>query len=331
MIIATRAYARAGLIGNPSDGYFGKTISFVIRNFAAQVTLYESPELCIEPHHKDHSVFNSIQELVDDVYYSGYYGGIRLIKATIKRFYEYTRAHHIELPSRNFTIRYDTTIPLRVGLAGSSGIIAATLRALMQFYGVTIEKQLQPSLILSVERDELGISAGLQDRVIQVYEGVVFMDFRRDHMEEHGFGIYEELDPALLPPLFVAFQENLSEGTEVFHNDVRQRWDMGDPEVREAMEQFARCAEQFRHAMLTGDRERMFHLINQNFDIRAGFYPISEQNWRLVNTARNIGACAKFCGSGGAVVGIFDGPRMLDELERAYSSVGARLIIPQIV
>ena len=36
MIIAAHAYARAGLVGNPSDGYFGKTISFIIRNFAAR-------------------------------------------------------------------------------------------------------------------------------------------------------------------------------------------------------------------------------------------------------------------------------------------------------
>ena len=43
MIIQTRAYARAGLIGNPSDGYFGKTISFILKNFSARVTLYESP------------------------------------------------------------------------------------------------------------------------------------------------------------------------------------------------------------------------------------------------------------------------------------------------
>src|SRR5690554_3637731 len=43
MIIRTRAFARAGLVGNPSDGYYGKTISFVIRNFATTVTLWESP------------------------------------------------------------------------------------------------------------------------------------------------------------------------------------------------------------------------------------------------------------------------------------------------
>ena len=38
----------------------------------------------------------------------------------------------------------------------------------MEFYGIVIPKVVQPSLILSVENDELGITAGLQDRVIQV-------------------------------------------------------------------------------------------------------------------------------------------------------------------
>ena len=35
-----RAYARAGLLGNPSDGYHGKTISFSVRDFFAEVVLY---------------------------------------------------------------------------------------------------------------------------------------------------------------------------------------------------------------------------------------------------------------------------------------------------
>ena len=41
IIIRKRAYARAGLLGNPSDGYHGKTISIIVRNFWAQVVLYE--------------------------------------------------------------------------------------------------------------------------------------------------------------------------------------------------------------------------------------------------------------------------------------------------
>ena len=40
-LMRKRAYARAGLLGNPSDGYHGKTISLSVRNFWAEVVLYE--------------------------------------------------------------------------------------------------------------------------------------------------------------------------------------------------------------------------------------------------------------------------------------------------
>lgn len=52
MIIKTKAYARIGLLGNPSDGFFGKTVSCAIRNFWAEVELREGPELKIIPHKK---------------------------------------------------------------------------------------------------------------------------------------------------------------------------------------------------------------------------------------------------------------------------------------
>ena len=118
MTVNTSAYARAGLIGNPSDGYYGKTISFVIKNFSARVSLCQANKICIIPHQNDHSEFNSMEELVNDVRFSGYYGGIRLIKATIKRFYEFTLKNEIHLEKKNFIVKYDSNIPLRVGLAG---------------------------------------------------------------------------------------------------------------------------------------------------------------------------------------------------------------------
>ena len=67
MIIVGKAHARAGLVGNPSDGFFGKTISVILKNFTARVTLYESPELVIQPAQEDRSTFASFDELMDDV------------------------------------------------------------------------------------------------------------------------------------------------------------------------------------------------------------------------------------------------------------------------
>ena len=40
--ITRRAHARVGLVGNPSDGFYGKTISVSVENFWAEVSIHES-------------------------------------------------------------------------------------------------------------------------------------------------------------------------------------------------------------------------------------------------------------------------------------------------
>ena len=47
-------------------------------------------------------------------------------------------------------------------------------------------KPIRASFILDVECNELYIQAGLQDRVIQVYEGLVDMDFDKELLEKQG-------------------------------------------------------------------------------------------------------------------------------------------------
>lgn len=331
MIIRTQSHARAGLIGNPSDGYFGKTISFIVRNFTAEVELWESPELEILPAARDHSVFPSLAALRQDVGLYGYYGGVRLLKATAKRFYDHCQRHGILLDDRNFTLRYRSDIPSQVGMAGSSAIITAALRALMAFYEVAIPKAIQANLILSVENDELKIPAGLQDRVIQAYEGVVFMDFNRETMARHGHGEYEELDPALLPPLYIAYSHQLSEGTEVFHNDIRGRFNRGEPEVVDAMRQWADLAQQTRDLLVAGRGGEIGPLLDANFDLRKKLYRIGDGNLRMVDTARACGASAKFTGSGGAIVGTYDGEAMYEKLVAALTPLGMEVIRPRIV
>lgn len=331
MLITKQAYARAGLIGNPSDGYFGKTISFIIRDFHAEVVLFESPELHLEMNERDEATFDSIDELAQKVRQFGYYGGIRLLKASVKRFFDHCTKQHLPLHGRNFTLRYSSNVPPQVGMAGSSAIITACWRALMEFYQVDIPKHLLPSLVLSVENDELGIPAGLQDRVIQSYEGVVFMDFNRSQIEKLGYGIYEELKPELLPPLYVAYTTHLSEGTEVFHNDIRGRWNRGEREVVSAMYQWANLAQRVRDMIVAGDGAKIGPLLNENFDIRRRLYKISTGNIDMVETARSVGASAKFTGSGGAIVGTYANEGMFQDLKAALEPKGYAVIKPQIV
>lgn len=332
-IIRTRCFARAGLVGNPSDGYNGKTISVIVRNFHAEVVLYEWDRVEIVQCEEDDTSFSSIADLARDVKLHGYYGGIRLVKATIKKFVEYCSRQGLKLHDRNFSIRYHSNVPRQVGLAGSTAIIVATLRALMEFYQLSIPREIQPSLALAVETEELHIAAGLQDRVIEVYEGLVYMDFSKECMSDrHGYfhGIYESLDPSLLPPLYVAYKTDVSEPTEVFHNDIRSRFNRGESAVVDAMKTFASLAQEARQALLARDHERLGRLIDRNFDTRRSIYQLPAAQIEMVETARALGASAKFAGSGGATIGLYRDEAMFAELRKELGRIGCDVIRIQV-
>ena len=328
-MIETIAYPRAALIGNPSDGYNGRTIAFVFKDFAARVQLTPSDLLQIVPCDRDRIAFSNINEFTEEIEEFGYYGGVRLIKATIKRFHNYCQEQGIALHDRNFTISYATDIPHRLGLAGSSAIVTAAMKALMQFYGVDIPRPLLANLILSVERDELKIGAGLQDRVAQVYGCPVYMDFDQRLMELQGYGEYVPFDKAMLPLLYLAYRTSLSEGSEVTHNRLAARHAMGEPAVLAAIEHWKQLTSQFWDRLKSGNKN-VADLMDLNFDVRSKVVAISKGNKALIDAARGVGASAKFTGSGGAIIGTFTDQVMFHEIEKAMAKVGAVAIIPNI-
>lgn len=330
MIIASHAYARAGLVGNPSDGYFGKTISFLIRNFRATVRLWESPYFEIVPTHGDLGRFESVGEFLRDVKLHGYYGGQRLVKAAMKRLHDHCRKNDIELHDRSFTISYESDIPRLVGLAGSSAIITATMRALLKFYEINIPKHLLPSLILSVEKDELGISAGLQDRVIQTYEGIVYMDFDRALIESRGYGRYEPLAPPKMPPLYVAYDPSRAEVSDVPHRNLRDLFNRGDPLVVDAMQRYRALTDRGKAALMSGDWDALHQVVDENFDLRRTIMNIAPENLRMVEVARKCGASAKFAGSGGAICGLYRDGRQYQQLVDALAEIRCTVLRPMV-
>ncbi|MDX2002408.1 MAG: hypothetical protein SFW35_08245 [Chitinophagales bacterium] len=329
MAITTTAYPRAALIGNPSDGYFGKTIAFVFKNFSAQVDLEESEPLRIVPCGKDRLHFGSMRELTEEIAQNGYYGGTRLIKASIKTLYSYCAQQGIVLPERNFTISYSSNIPGRLGLAGSSAIVTAAMKAMMEFYDIAIPLPVLANLILAVEKEELKIGAGLQDRVAQVYGQPVYMNFDRSLMQAQGYGKYIPFDKSLLPKLYLAFRTNLSEGSEATHNDLAARYARGEKKVLQAIEQWKALTDAVWHKFQGGDKD-IGRLINENFDIRSRTMAISEGNRALVQAARSVGASAKFTGSGGAIIGTYENELMYERLSASLKEIGAETIKPDI-
>jgi glucuronokinase len=320
-IVHAESPARAGLVGNPSDGFGGATVSVAVSNWAARVVVYEWPELEILPAEGDRCRFDSLELFLADARANGYDGGMRLVKAAVSRFADFCASRGIEL-GETFAVRYSSDIPRQVGLAGSSAIVTATLRGLCTYFEVEIADDELPSLALAVETEELGIPAGLQDRVAQVYGGLVFMDFDPAVAGEGGRGRYERLDPSLLPELFIAFRADASERSEVFHSDIRRRYERGDAEVVKVMQQLGELAREARAALVGGDHDELERLMGAGFDLRRSLYELDPRHVRMVELAREMGASATFAGSGGAVVGACREQGMLRRLADAFGREG---------
>ena len=330
-IVKARSFARAGLLGNPSDGYFGKTLSFAFANFGVDLTLAESSRMRFVPGEVDDAMFDSPEQLVHDLRIFGYYGGIRMLKAVSKLFFEYCMERGISIPRRNFTAEYKINVPRLVGLSGSSAICSAMLKALMKFYEVSISEEYAPTLCLEAERDELGINCGYQDRVIQMYNGLVFMDFDKTHLESHGYGRYERLSPSLLPNLYVAYDPNRAEESGKAHKKVKKLFEQKSPNVLSAMSEFADIAQKGRDALVAGRKEMLSSLIDANFDLRDSIFNVSEENRRMITVARSVGASAKFAGSGGAIVGTYEDDAQFERLASVLSEIGCKTLKPVIV
>ena len=328
--VKSKSFARAGLLGNPSDGYFGKTLSFAFANFGVDLRLTESARMRFVPGEVDDAMFDSPEQLVHDLRIFGYYGGIRMLKAVSKLFFEYCFERGIDFPNKNFTAEYKINVPRLVGLSGSSAICSAMLKALMKFYGVDVPEEYAPTLCLEAERDELGINCGYQDRVIQMYNGLVFMDFDRSYLESHEYGRYERLDPALLPNLYIAYDPNRAEESGKAHKKVKKLFEEKKPDVIAAMSEFADIAQKGRDALVAGRPDELPALVNANFDLRASIFSISEENRRMVDVARSTGASAKFAGSGGAIVGTYGNDDQFKRLAAELAQIGCRTLKPVI-
>jgi glucuronokinase len=329
-IVKSRSFARAGFLGNPSDGYYGKTISFSFTEFFVDLRLSASSRLRFVPGEVADATFDSPRQLVRDLRLYGYYGGIRMLKAVSKLFFEWCEEHSVELDDQNFTAEYQINIPRLVGLSGSSAICSAMLKALMEFYNVEIPLEDQPTITMNAEREELGIACGLQDRVAQIYNGVTFMDFERSLVESTGHGKYERLDIAAMPNIYIAYDPNRAEESGKAHKKVKKLFQQQNNDVVAAMKEFADIAQKGRDAIVAGKLDLIPELVNANFDLRDRIFNVSEENRQMVMVARQAGASAKFAGSGGAIVGTFEDEAQYDTLVKNLAKIGCRTFIPKI-
>ncbi len=98
------------------------------------------------------------------------------------------------------------------------------------------------------------------DETPGTYESLGYRDFS-PALERGVNGLkcyqYERLPVELLPSLYLAFHDTLSEPTEAFHHDIRGHFNRGDLEVVKAMTDLAEITRQGREALLKRDETRI--------------------------------------------------------------------------
>ncbi|MCP5025103.1 MAG: GHMP kinase [Actinomycetia bacterium] len=325
--LASWAPSRVALVGNPSDGFGGRVLAVAVANFGATVHLEPAAGIELVPGDTDATSWSGLGEFVEQISLYGHLGGVPLMQAAIKTLVDHQRNRGRRLPELGFRLSYETTIPRSVGLAGSSAIVVAVQQALAHHLGIDLPRTVWPSLVLRAETDEMGIDAGLQDRVAQVYGGVVEMDFGSDRQGTADgviHGRYEALDASRLPPLYVSYLPTAAEPSGVYHGSLRARYYRGEPGVVESMRRLAGFSAEARAAVTWANRGVLGQLIDATFDVRRALSDLPPLQVEMVDTARAAGASANFAGSGGAIAGVVpDGDEGLERLTAALAEVGA--------
>jgi glucuronokinase len=280
-----RAYARAALAGNPSDGFGGAVLACCVGELRAWARAQPATTAVSDP-------------------------PSALVDAAIARF--------ARGPCR---VRWGTEVPREVGLAGSSAIVTATVRALCALHGHALGPGDLAEMVLAVEVQDLGIAAGPQDRYAQAHEGLVLMDFSAQRPR------VERLDRELLPKLYLAWHAEAAETSHAVHGGLRERADQ--PAVRRAMALLAGHARVARDALLVGDRSAFAAALDASFDERHALLELDPRHVAMVHAARAAGASANYAGSGGAIVGTLPSAG-LESVATALSALGCEVIVPTV-
>ena len=320
--IVASAPGRAGIIGNPTDGYGGSVISCSLAQ-RAKVTL--TPAEVLEVRQAGQSVSLSSQS---DFRLKGDY--FDCVRAVVQYLRLYDLKERIEISS---------DIPLQAGLAGSTAILTSLIGALLQLQRGkasdirhrAYNKYYIAELTRQVELNFLRVQCGYQDQYMTVFGGLNYMDFRdKEHYRSLGEEFYATMEPLAdkvgeLP--FIVAHTGVSRDSGVVLKPIRERWLEGERLVVEGYRRIAFLCRRGKRALLEADWSSFGRLMDENHRIQQELGASGEENDRLINVAREEGALgAKLAGAGGGgsiIVLHYD----LDKIARVLKDAGAECIL----
>ena len=319
-----RASARAGLVGNPSDGFGGAVLATPVHAFSGTVSVVDATATSVRGPSR---TWDTVSAMTDDVARAGHEGGDRLVTAAVARLAAWVREHRRDrhdVDEDRFRLRWRTTIPRSVGLAGSSAIVVATMRALEQRWSLDLDPRVLAVLAVEAERS-LGITAGMQDRLVQAVGETVVMDFGDEAwvvVDGCRVPTVRRAAPPTPIPLYLAWRPEAASPSQHYHRSLADRFGEGEQDVVRAMGRLAAMAVDAAAAVAAGDRTALATLMDESFAVRTAVAPQGPAHLAMVDAARAAGLSATSAGSGGAIVGVLDGRGSLDRLTARLEPLG---------
>jgi galactokinase/mevalonate kinase-like predicted kinase len=284
--VVVTAPARANLIGNPSDLYGGAVLGCAVP-CRARVELRAAERLEVATGGETVVIATR-----DDLRMEG--DRFDVARAAL--------AAQPELPRAQ--IAYASEIPFGSGLAGSTALLVALLRALAAWRGETQSLYELAERSRHTERDLMGVACGWVDHYLCAFGGLRYVDLRAKDADKavagEPFATVEDLAPHVAELPFVLAFTGVSHHSGSVHAPIRARWERGEPEVVGAYQRITAIAREGKTALLRADWSRLGALMNENHAIQRGLGGSGESNERLVAAALGAGALgAKLAGAGG--------------------------------
>jgi glucuronokinase len=294
-----RGSARAGVAGNPSDALGGAALAVPVHGLSATVVLRDAPRLTVRPIGGDRG-WGSVPDLVDASARVGHDGAERLVTAAIVTLHRWLDDQDRRPDPSPFAVEWSTEIPRSVGLAGSSALVVATLRALCARWEVALAPEDLARLALAAEVDELGIAAGWMDRAVQAHDEPTFVDCRS--MSPDGVPAMRVVAPGEPIELVAAWDPHGASPSGRLHRSLRARWASGEDEVVRCVDELVGSAQRAASALAAADLAALAEAVAASCALRDRLGALDAATRALVTAAGDAGGSATSAGSGGAVL-----------------------------
>jgi galactokinase/mevalonate kinase-like predicted kinase len=239
---------------------------------------------------------------------------------------------YLHLPPLACHVAYESEIPLRSGMAGSTALGVALLQALLAWQGERTSLYGLAERARYVELNYLKVVCGYQDAYMCTFGGLNYMDFRGKQFyrraEAELFATIEPLAPYVADLPFVLGFTGVRHASSAVHKPLRERWLDGETAVVQGYERITEIARMGKKAILLGDWPLLGSLMNENHAIQRDLGGSGESNERLIDAALKAGALgAKLAGAGdgGTVIALWPWPDTAP-LDESLSQAGATAV-----